>query len=188
MRIGLCEDIHAHQVILLSHIETFKTKYDITTSTYESGEELIAVYESGERFDLLFLDIHMSKITGYETAKIVRLLDASVKIIFTTSIVEYAVDGYDIGVDGFLFKPISADKFEKVFKRILKTIKSKKPSIYTYTNKECTVSLKIDDIHYIESNNRKITIHTKDDEYEQYRSIKDAEIEFLIYGFVRTHR
>jgi two-component SAPR family response regulator len=65
---------------------------------------------SGERAQLLFLDIQMPKITGLDFMK---TLQRPVPVIFTTAFPQYALDGFDLNALDYLVKPISFDRFLK---------------------------------------------------------------------------
>lgn len=52
--------------------------------------EANALLEAGEAFDLLFMDIEMPGIDGFEEARRIRERDDKVSIIFVTNMVSYA--------------------------------------------------------------------------------------------------
>jgi len=43
----------------------------------------------------------MHAIDGYETARKIRKTDSEIVIIFTTSLIQYAIEGYGIGINAF---------------------------------------------------------------------------------------
>ena len=59
---------------------------------------------------LVFLDIHLPKISGIEFLK---LLPYKPKVILTTAFSEYALEGYEYDVTDYLLKPISFERFLK---------------------------------------------------------------------------
>jgi DNA-binding LytR/AlgR family response regulator len=65
--------------------------------------------------DLIFLDIHMPKISGTDFLK---ALKSPPKVIFTTAYRDYAVDGYELGAVDYLLKPFSLDRFWKAIQRV----------------------------------------------------------------------
>lgn len=66
--------------------------------------------------DLLFLDINMPKLSGFDFLK---TLSNPPKIIVTTAYKEFALEGYELNVSDYLLKPFS---FERFIKAINKTI------------------------------------------------------------------
>jgi DNA-binding LytR/AlgR family response regulator len=70
-----------------------------------------------QEVDLLFLDIEMPSLNGIEFA---RALETRPSIIFTTAFREYAVDGFELGVDDYLLKPFSFQRFIRSVNKVLK--------------------------------------------------------------------
>jgi two-component system LytT family response regulator len=79
------------------------------------------------RPDLLFLDVQMPGMNGFE---VVRALDTNIlpRIIFVTAHDEYAIQAFEVHALGYLLKPFDQDRFTKVFagvrKQAFKDIKS----------------------------------------------------------------
>ena len=57
---------------------------------------------------------------GLETAREIRLLNSSSKIIFLTSSDEFAVESYEVSAYHYLLKPISKDRFFSVMDKLIK--------------------------------------------------------------------
>ncbi|MFA8298742.1 MAG: LytR/AlgR family response regulator transcription factor [Hyphomicrobiales bacterium] len=63
-----------------------------------------------EKVDLLFLDIHLPKISGLN---LIQLLDYKPQIILTTAFPDYALESFEYDVLDYLLKPFSFDRFVK---------------------------------------------------------------------------
>ena len=61
------------------------------------------------KYDLIFLDISMPQINGIDVGKKIREKDISTTIVFTTSLIQYALSGYE--VNAFDFISIKIKKF-----------------------------------------------------------------------------
>jgi two-component SAPR family response regulator len=61
-----------------------------------------------KNIDLVFLDINLPELTGIELAKVI---DPSVKIIFTTAYSDFAVKSYEVNTIDYLLKPITYQRF-----------------------------------------------------------------------------
>lgn len=58
-------------------------------------------------YDFIFIDFYLNTLTGLEIAKRIREKDCSVKLIFTTSSRDYAIESYKVKASGYLVKPIT---------------------------------------------------------------------------------
>jgi two-component system, LytTR family, response regulator len=65
--------------------------------------------------DLIFLDIQMPKITGFE---MLELIDEPPLVIFTTAFEEYAIKAFDTHAADYLLKPFSKERFDKAMQKL----------------------------------------------------------------------
>jgi two-component system LytT family response regulator len=66
--------------------------------------------------DLIFLDIQMPKINGFE---MLELVDNPPDVIFTTAFDEYAIRAFEAHAVDYLLKPFSKDRFDKAVRKWL---------------------------------------------------------------------
>lgn len=73
--------------------------------------------------DLLFLDINMKDMNGFE---VLKKVDTSPKpiVIFVTAYDNYALKAFDVEAFDFLLKPFKDDRFYKTINKVLKTTKA----------------------------------------------------------------
>jgi len=76
--------------------------------------------------DLMFLDIHMPKLTG---TSFMRTLQNPPKVIFTTAYKEYAIDAFELDAVDYLLKPISLERFLRSVNKLTKTTFSRQEEI-----------------------------------------------------------
>jgi two-component system, LytTR family, response regulator len=76
------------------------------------GVKAIAMHKP----DLIFLDIQMPKINGFE---MLELLDPCPPVIFTTAFDEYAIKAFEAHAIDYLLKPFSKDRFDKALQKWL---------------------------------------------------------------------
>jgi len=93
-----------------------------------SGVELAGEFEDGFRGlkgiheikpDLVFLDIQMPKITGFE---LLELLEDPPLIIFTTAYDEYAIKAFELCAVDYLLKPFSRERFKNAVEKAKKVL------------------------------------------------------------------
>lgn len=66
--------------------------------------------------DLIFLDIQMPKINGFE---MLELIEQPPSVIFTTAFDEYAIKAFESHAVDYLLKPFSKDRFDKAMQKWL---------------------------------------------------------------------
>lgn len=69
---------------------------------------------SAEPVDLMFLDINMPKLKGFDFLK---TLANPPKVIVTTAYKEFALEGYELNVSDYLLKPFSFERFVKAINK-----------------------------------------------------------------------
>ena len=74
--------------------------------------------------DLLFLDIQMPKLDGFE---VLELVGRDLAVIFTTAYDTYAMRAFDAHAVDYLLKPFSAERFEKALERARQRLGEKMP-------------------------------------------------------------
>lgn len=114
LNIVICEDEIEQQEILKDYLEQIlneiNSKYEILI--FNSGEELFKNYL--DNIDIFLLDIQMDGLNGMEVARKIRQIDKKeVEIIFTTSLIEYIQEGYEVRAYRYLLKPIKLEDLKK---------------------------------------------------------------------------
>jgi two-component system LytT family response regulator len=153
--------------------------------------------------DLLFLDIQMPKINGFE---MLELLDKMPAIIFTTAFDEYAIKAFESHAVDYLLKPFSKERFEKAMRNYLQQggaaatqqatavmIHSTVPSpaqsqrVVVKTAGKIKI-IPMDDILYLEAADDYVKIFTAEGSFLKNKTM--AFFEQVLNGqhFVRTHR
>jgi two-component system, LytTR family, response regulator len=75
--------------------------------------------------DLLFLDVQMPKLDGFEA---LELIGPDAAVIFVTAYDEYAMRAFDVHAVDYLLKPFHPDRFEKALERARKRLGEPMPS------------------------------------------------------------
>lgn len=88
---------------------------------FGSGEEFLESFYPG-KYDVIFFDIYMKELTGMDTAKEVYRRDRQCRLIFFTSSLEYAVEGYSVHAAWYLLKPLKYDKLSLALNSFISTL------------------------------------------------------------------
>ena len=112
--------------VILGIFKNVLSKYFTLIKTANDGDEAWQMYRK-ENFDLVITDIQMPKTNGIMLAKGIRARNPEQVILISSAYTEekYLVDLLNIGVDGFLKKPVNLDNLFSTILRVLKTIQMK---------------------------------------------------------------
>ena len=98
MKLAIVDDLKTDSDRLAGFVHTYMEQHQLKLDAldqFESGESFLSGFTSGS-YDLIFLDIYMTGITGMETAKKIRQTDHDCRLIFITTSPEFAVESYDV--------------------------------------------------------------------------------------------
>lgn len=152
--------------------------------------------------DLIFLDIQMPKITGFE---MIELLDHHPIIIFSTAFDQYAIKAFEMSATDYLLKPYDKARFAEAIKKVyakfeIQTSQPSRESTPEYPQRTDVLDrivvrignkiniIPVGDIVYIEAQDDYVSIHTSDSKYLKQMTMKYLESHLPIDQFVRTHR
>lgn len=106
--------------LLLQKLLAKNSKYRFNIKRAENGQETIDLYKKNS-FDLIFMDIKMPIIDGYEATRTIKKLNAESIIIAQTAFSrdEDIENAYNSGCDDFLAKPIDSSKLNEILEKYL---------------------------------------------------------------------
>ncbi|SCJ46541.1 Probable transcriptional regulatory protein YehT [uncultured Clostridium sp.] len=185
--IGICDDEVLHRDILKDYITKILDDdgLDYKLVEYCSGEDLVESYDKC-KLDILFLDIQMDKLSGMDAARKIRESDKNVEIIFTTSIVQYVFEAYEVKAYRYLVKPLRYEDLKKQLKLCINDYLDKNSMISIESNKE-TIVIPIGEILYAEVMRKEVTIYTENKDFTIEISMKRIEKKLINYSFFRCH-
>lgn len=154
--------------------------------------------------DLVFLDIQMPKINGFE---MLELLDTIPPVIFATAFDEYAIKAFEANAVDYLLKPFSKERFNTALTKFLsqnaedkiseKNIQNlldnndkqadEKTRIVVKNNTEIAI-IPVTDVFYIEAYDDYVKIFTKDNYYLKKKTMNYYEQVLDPAQFFRVHR
>ena len=108
----IIEDQPPAQRILKKYIEDLGTLQ--LKATFSDAIQAIDFLKT-EDIDLIFLDIHLPKISGMDFLK---TISSPPHIILTTAFSEYALESYEFSVVDYLLKPFSFQRFVKAVSKV----------------------------------------------------------------------
>ncbi|PXV91521.1 LytTR family two component transcriptional regulator [Lachnotalea glycerini] len=187
MKIAICDDEKIFREQLKNYLYQYYKSLDVVIEGFSSGESFLTVYQSNpQAYELIFMDIEMETLDGIKTAKKIRDFNREVILIFLTSHLEYAMDGYEVDAFRFLAKPVSQIKLKVALQDVQNEINRNKKMLIKDFDKE--ILIKYRDIVTIEAQNVNISIHTMNDFYLIRKTLAKMEEEVKGTMFYKPHR
>ena len=152
--------------------------------------------------DLVFLDIQMPKITGFE---MLELLEHKPQIIFATAYDQYALKAFEFNAADYLLKPYSKERLNEAVEKVVERVKAEgvdndvAEKISDFPKEEYLERvvvkdrhkihiIPVDQIRYIESMDDYVMIYTNDSRHMKQKTMKYFEAGLDPKNFVRIHR
>lgn len=133
------------------------------------------VYEKGQIYDAIFLDIDMPSINGIELSKKIYENNRNCLIVFITNKKEMVYDAFGVNVLSFVYKPDFEYKIKETFNALYTVLDYDKTVIISSSDGKKKIRIK--DIFYIKRDLRKIVlcINGKEKFLTNYRNLADLD-------------
>ena len=188
----IVDDEHMAHNIIKQYCDMLPN-YELGKNCYDALEALD--YLKANEVDLIFLDINMPKLSGFDFLK---TLVIQPNIIVTTAYSEFALEGYELNIVDYLLKPFSFERFLKAINKIESTPTTNKPigkfanderatSIFVKSNKKY-IQLQLDRILFVEAVGNYCKIVTKDTEIQIREKISDFIKQLPANEFFQVHK
>ena len=154
--------------------------------------------------DLIFLDIQMPKINGFE---MLELLENPPVIIFTTAYDQYALKAFEVNAVDYLLKPFSQERFDEALDKAFlylenKTLQESKLKELVKLNDQKNAFIErvvvkdgqnisiipLENIRWIEAQDDYVMIHTHQKKYLKQKTMRYFEEHINPKDFIRIHR
>ncbi len=147
--------------------------------------------------DILLLDIQMPEETGIAFLK---SLEQRPVTIFTTAFLNYALDGYELGVLDYLVKPVRFERFQQAveratefldlqqFKSDVQKSETGKPETITIQSGQKQIEIQRLAITHIQGLKDYAIIHTPTKRFVVRETMRDLAALLASSGFVRVHK
>ncbi|MCK8522977.1 LytTR family DNA-binding domain-containing protein [Aquimarina sp. D1M17] len=153
--------------------------------------EAIALLQKN-KVDMLFLDINMPKLSGFD---LLKTMQSSPKVVVTSAYKEFALEGYELNVSDYLLKPFSFERFLQAIQKVQEsqtkilpnTGRQKKDRFFLKGDKKMH-QVHTDDILYIEAYGNYTKVFLTDEMIVSHEKISTMEILLPTSDFFRVHK
>lgn len=176
-----------------------KTPFLSMEGAFNNPFEALTALSANNDIDLIFLDVLMPGLNGIELAKAINVKS---KIIFISSMSDYAIDGFELNAVDYLLKPVPYDRFLKAVQKVLDATAnhsnnavvpttyedSQEPDILFVRCEGKIVKVNISEILFIEAKKEYISICTANNKLMTLQSLHHMEKVLMNKKFIRVHK
>ncbi len=181
--ISILEDDSTYSEIIKSAIlELFPNEFEIRI--YSTTKEL---QDSKTMPDILISDIKLENENAINFASTLNKKNSNIQIIFISAYHNYAQDIFTANPVYYIQKPLDKDVLKLAIEKAINNLSNERNNTFTIKINSEIISVKLENISYFESNNRKITCHTNKGNYEFYDKLSKIESK-LGNNFLRCHQ
>ncbi len=195
-KVLIIDDEPLARSVVESYLKAFP-EMEIVEQCANGFEGLKAIEE--HQPDLVFLDIQMPKINGFE---MLELIDEPPAVIFTTAFDEYAIKAFEASAIDYLLKPFAKDRFEKAVNKWLNSSPSNGVEQFqnlaqSRSDEHLRIVVKDGgeikiiptmDVMFIEAYDDYVKIHTKSGYHLKKKTMAHYEKSLPQQQFMRIHR
>jgi two-component system LytT family response regulator len=153
--------------------------------------------------DLLFLDVQMPKLDGFE---VLELVDREVAVVFVTAFDQYAMKAFDAAAVDYLLKPFGADRLQTALQRVRRRLGEHQPPPVAADLKTAARApdqhldrivvrdgsrvqiIPVNKLDYAEAQDDYVSLHSEKKSYLKQQTISSLESALDPARFVRVHR
>lgn len=201
-RVLVIDDEPLARMVVLEYLQAYKDKFEVMQECGDGFEGIKAIMQ--HQPDLIFLDVQMPKINGFE---MLELVEQAPQVIFTTAFDEYAIKAFETHAVDYLLKPFSRERFNKAVDKYLSQIPADKPAIKSTDDLLETAAqspsqhervvvktgtkvkiIPVQDIEYLSADDDYVSIHTAEGAFLKNKTMSFFEQTLDVRHFARVHR
>lgn len=187
IKIAICDDQIAGQKSLHNLVRNSKVFENAEYTFFEDGNSLVNTYNSGSKYDFVFLDVDMPVVNGIEAGIQINKIDPRTIIIFYSAYPQFAVDAFDCNAFHYIVKGIDNEKFTRILKRAYDKYR-RLNELFVVKLKDGVISIPVTEIYYVEYMKKHLVIHTENGEFDTRDSMTNACEKLCSLGFCLCHQ
>ena len=155
--------------------------------TFADPDEAKAFLKA-EAVDLMFLDIHLPRLSGIE---LLRHLERKPSVVLTTAYEHYAVESYELEVADYLLKPFSLERFQMAVDRARRETELRRESQsqeLMIKSGHSMIQVDLREMRFIHSVSDYTELHMMERRYLSGDTLKQWEDRLAQHRWVRIHK
>lgn len=198
MKLLIIDDEPLARLIIKEYLQAYP-EFELLQECGDGFEGLKAIQQ--HQPDLIFLDIQMPKINGFE---LLELVEHPPAVIFTTAFDEFAIKAFEAHAVDYLLKPFNKERFDKAIRKwqsskaitpeqtaallsdVPQSPAQRQRIVVKTGNKIKLIPLK--EIVYLEAADDYVKIHTTDGTFLKNKTMQHFEELLDPAIFIRIHR
>ena len=187
LRIAIVDDEPSVCEFLCRGVETALSNAEIKAdvAVFNSAEAFLS--GGTQPFQLVLLDIQMPGMDGMTCAETLRRRDSDVVIIFITSMVQYAVQGYRVEALDYIVKPVTEDQLQLSLGRALRKLQDRQPHTVVFRAGGAITPASVEELNFVEAVNHSAIAHTVRGEIPCGMTLSAVESLLAPHHFFRCH-
>lgn len=187
IRVAIVDDEVSAGSQLKNYIEQYSDETGISFNIKEFRDGLSFLGNYKPVYDIVFLDIKMPLLNGFEVSKALYEMDKNVCIIFVTNMAKYAVKGYEVDALYFAVKPINYYNLSVALTKAVGRIKTRAEKEILLSNGEQMIRLNVSSVYYVEMEKHYAVYYTEMGEFRERAKMEELEEKFTDCGFARCN-
>ena len=183
IQIAIVEDQKEDQDRLREFLDRYQQENSLTFSVDVFSNATLFLSENKKDFDILFMDIEMPGINGFDASVKLREKDTKTVLVFITNLNQYAIKGYSVNAFDYINKPINYYSFSTMLRRAISKANYDKKTEVVINSNGTTMKVDISDIKYIEVINHKLIYHLDQQDLPSWTSLSSIKDIYLKKGF-----
>ena len=183
INVAVVEDEEVYSSKMKEYLYRFaqESGTEFSVATFPTAESFL--FADFNAFDVILMDIKLPGIDGMTAIKRVRETNPCVAVVFSTSLAQFALKGYEVGALDFMVKPLSYYNFALKFKRVVDYLdKSSEENIIIHSKAQTNV-VKASDVYYVEIVAHRITYFTKIGNFSTTGTMKKVQEQLEKFPF-----
>ena len=187
VRVAIIDDDLFFLNRLTECLAQYSKEKDCLINISSFSEALSFINSYTPKYDVIFMDIAMPLINGIEAAKRLRKLDKDVCLVFITSMVQYAIKGYEVDAVGYMVKPIEYFGFSLLMDKVVTRIATRTSDELLIKTENSFTRIFLNDLQYVEVLDHYLIYHTVHGEYREFGELSKLEETLAGKNFFRCN-